>query len=179
MTVINRRSFMSLAGATVAVSAPAVASEPGTLDIPDAPEVTVTLPATVEQYFWGRFGLRPYTGDEYRYAADDDVPQNGAYRGVSWWWRDITIPASAKGKRVLLHIRGARLRAEVFLNEQLVGYSIMSELPIDCDLTAAMKPGQTNKLAIRITNPGGPAPSPPIWRWHSVNLLKRASRKLR
>ncbi|GGZ44558.1 sugar-binding domain-containing protein [Asticcacaulis endophyticus] len=119
------------------------------------PEVTVTLPATVEQYFWGRFGLRPYTGDEYRYAADDDVPQNGAYRGVSWWWRDITIPTSAKGKHVRLHIRGARLRAEVFLNEQLVGYSIMSELPIDCDLTAAMKPGQTNRLAIRITNPGG------------------------
>ena len=28
------------------------------------PEVTVTLPATVEQHFWGRFGLRPYTGDE-------------------------------------------------------------------------------------------------------------------
>ncbi|MFP1131230.1 twin-arginine translocation signal domain-containing protein, partial [Asticcacaulis sp. W401b] len=32
------------------------------------PEATVTLPATVEQHFWGRFGLRPYTGDEYRYA---------------------------------------------------------------------------------------------------------------
>jgi hypothetical protein len=119
------------------------------------PEVTVTLPATVEQHFWGRFGLRPYTGDEYRYAEDDDMPQNGAYRGVSWWWRNIDIPASAKGKRVLLHIRGARLRAEVFLNEQLVGYSIMSELPLDCDLTAAMKPGAPNRLAIRITNPGG------------------------
>ena len=119
------------------------------------PEATVTLPATVEQHFWGRFGLRPYTGDEYRYAEDDDVPQNGAWRGVSWWWRNIDIPANAKGKRVLLHIRGARLRAEVFLNEQLVGYSIMSELPFDCDLTKAMKPGQANRLAIRITNPGG------------------------
>lgn len=119
------------------------------------PEVTVTLPATVEQHFWGRFGLRPYTGDEYRYAEDDDVPQNGAYCGVSWWWRNIDIPANAKGKRLLLHIRGARLRAEVFLNEQLVGYSIMSELPFDCDLTHAMKPGHANRLAVRITNPGG------------------------
>lgn len=119
------------------------------------PEATVTLPATVEQHFWGRFGLRPYTGDEYRYAEDDPVPQNGAYRGVSWWWREITIPASTKGQRVLLHIRGARLRAEVFLNEKLVGYSILSEQPFDCDLTAAMAPGGTNRLAIRITNPGG------------------------
>ncbi len=117
--------------------------------------VTVTLPTTVEQHFWGKFGARPYTGDEYRYAEDDDVPRYGAYKGVSWWSRTIDIPASAKGKRVMLTLRGARLRAEVFLNEQLVGYSIMSELPLDCDLTRAMRPGQPNRLAIRITNPGG------------------------
>lgn len=119
------------------------------------PALLVTLPTTVEEHFWGANGLRPYTGDEYRYAEDDAVPQNGAYRGVSWWYREIDIPASARGKRVMLHIRGARLRAEVFLNERLVGYSIMSELPIHCDLTGAMKPGARNRLAIRITNPGG------------------------
>jgi hypothetical protein len=117
--------------------------------------LAVTLPTTVEEHFWGRFGERPYTADEYRYAEDDPVPQNGAVPGVSWWWKAIDIPASAQGQQVWLHIRGARMRAEVFLNEVLVGYSIMSELPIDCDLTAAMKPGQPNRLAIRITNPGG------------------------
>lgn len=120
-----------------------------------AQALAVTLPTTVEEHHWGAFGQRPYTGDEYRYAEDDPVPQNGAYRGVSWWYREIDIPASAAGRRVLLHIRGARLRAEIFLNERLVGYSIMSELPIHCDLTAAMKPGARNRLAIRITNPGG------------------------
>ncbi|MCW3847390.1 twin-arginine translocation signal domain-containing protein [Sphingomonas sp. LB-2] len=120
-----------------------------------AKALAVTLPTTVEEHFWGAFGERSYTGDEYRYAEDDAVPQNGAYRGVSWWYREIDIPASARGKRVMLHIRGARLRAEVFLNERLVGYSIMSELPIHCDLTQAMRPGQANRLAIRITNPGG------------------------
>lgn len=125
----------------------------GALSSPDA--VAVTLPTTVEQHLWGKFGARPYGADEYRYAEDDDVPQYGAYKGVSWWSKAIDIPASAKGKRVRLNIRGARLRAEVFLNEQLVGYSILSELPIDCDLTAAMRPGQSNRLAIRITNPGG------------------------
>jgi hypothetical protein len=117
--------------------------------------LAVTLPATVEEHMWGKFGLRPYTGDEYRYAEDDAIPQNGAYRGVSWWSRAIDIPASAKGKRVVLHIRGARLRAEVFLNRKLVGYSIMEELPFECDLTEAMAPGGANRLDIRITNPGG------------------------
>ena len=127
----------------------------------DAEGIPVTLPGTVEQHFWGKFGAgddgkpRPYTPDEYRYAADDPVPQNGAYFGVSWWSRSIEIPLSMKAKRIFLHIRGAHLRAEVYLNQKLVGYSIMEELPFEADLTAAANPGGENQLAIRITNPFG------------------------
>ncbi len=130
----------------------------------------VTLPTTVEQHYWGKYGAgsdgkpRPYTPDEYRYAAhaknaaapaDDDVPQNGAYFGVSWWGREIEIPEEMRGKRIFLHIRGARLRAEVYLNRKLVGYSIMEELPFECDLTNAAEPGGFNLIAIRLTNPFG------------------------
>jgi hypothetical protein len=129
----------------------------------------VTLPTSVEQHFWGKYGAgadgkpRPYTPEEYRYAAtdppkppaDDSVPQNGAYFGVSWWFRPIDIPLSMKAKRIFLHIRGAHLRAEVYLNQKLVGYSIMEELPFECDCTHAANPGGENVLAIRITNPFG------------------------
>jgi hypothetical protein len=127
----------------------------------DAAGIGVTLPSTVEQHFWGKYGAgvdgkpRAYTPDEYRYAADDPVPQNGAYFGVSWWWREIEIPESMAGKRIFLHVRGARLRAEVYLNQKLVGYSIMEELPFEAELTAAANPGGKNVLAIRITNPFG------------------------
>jgi hypothetical protein len=122
--------------------------------------INVTLPTTVEQHHWGHAfgnqpGSRPYTPEEYRYAADDPIPQNGAYLGVSWWGRQIRIPADWKGKRIFLHIRGARLRAEVFLNKKLVGYSIMEELPFECDLTHAADPGGLNLIAIRLTNPFG------------------------
>jgi beta-galactosidase len=130
--------------------------------------IPVTLPGTVEQHFWGKFGAgvnskpRPYTPDEYRYAADDPIPQNGAYFGVSWWWREIEIPAAMQGKRIFLHVRGAHLRAEVYLNEKLVGYSIMEELPFEAELTHAVRfsgaagaAGGKNVLAIRITNPFG------------------------
>ena len=134
----------------------------------------VTLPSTVEQHFWGRFGSRSYTPEEYRYAADDPVPQNGAYRGVSWWWREIDIPAAMLGRRILLHVRGARMRAEVYLNEKLVGYSIMEELPFECDLTAAALPGGKNTLSMRITNPGGRydwVDSGTV-RWGKVNVYR-------
>ncbi len=123
--------------------------------------IPVTLPGTVEQHFWGKFGAgadgkpRPYLPEEYRYAPDDPVPQNGAYFGVSWWWRKIEIPAEMAGKRIFLHVRGAHLRAEVYLNGKLVGYSILEELPFEAELTHAAKPGGKNVLAIRITNPFG------------------------
>lgn len=113
----------------------------------------VTLPATVEQFEWGRTGMRPYK-DEYKFETSDDEVKNGAYYGVSWWWREVEIPAAWAKQRVILHIRGARQRAEVFLNEKLVGYSIMEELPFECDLSGAAQSGK-NHLAIRITNPGG------------------------
>lgn len=129
----------------------------------------VVLPTSVEQHCWGKYGAgadgkpRAYTPEEYRYAAtnppvapaDDTVPQNGAYFGVSWFYRAIDIPKSMQGKRIFLHIRGAHLRAEVYLNGQLCGYSIMEELPFEADLTRAAKPGGENLLAIRITNPFG------------------------
>ena len=97
---------------------------------------------------------RPYTPEEYRYAADDHIPQNGAYFGVSWFQAD-RHPRRLNGKRIFLHIRGAHLRAEVYLNQKLVGYSIMEELPFECDCTDAANPGGLNVLAIRITNPFG------------------------
>ena len=69
----------------------------------------------------------------------------------------LTFLAVLQGKRIFLHVRAARQRAEVYLNHQLVGYSIMEELPFECDVTAAARPGAANQLAIRITNPGWPA----------------------
>ena len=116
----------------------------------------VSLPGTVEEYFWGRFGLRHYTDDEYFYAKKGDQQvMNGNYLGVSWWWREIVVPASFTNKIVQLHIRGARQRAEVFVNRQLVGYDIIAETSFSCDISKAIRPGEANQIAIRITNPGG------------------------
>jgi beta-galactosidase len=101
---------------------------------------SIQLPTTVEEHFWGTFGKRSYEPLEYFYAIDksnpikdDDVPQNGAYRGVSWFYRPLDIPAAMQGRRILLDIRAARMRAEVYLNGKLIGSSIMEELPFTCD----------------------------------------------
>ena len=117
--------------------------------------VVVTLPSTVEQHFWGQFGMRPYTKNEYNFAGQDSDVKNGNYLGVSWWWHDVKAPASFGGKLVLLHVRGARQRAEIYVNGQLVGYDMIAETAFDCDVTKALRAGEVNRIAIRITNPGG------------------------
>ncbi|GAB4367005.1 MAG: hypothetical protein Kow0042_07300 [Calditrichia bacterium] len=116
--------------------------------------IEITLPTTVEEHFWGAFGYRDYGTDCY-FQSGIDQAKNGNYRGVSWWWRTVDLPANLKGKKLILHIRGARLRAEVYWNRQLVGYHIITETSFTCDITPAARPGETNLLAIRITNPGG------------------------
>jgi len=116
--------------------------------------IEVTLPSTVEEHFWGRFGFRDYK-DEYWFEKEDNQVKNGNYLGVSWWWKQVKIPESFKDKLVLLRIRGARLLAEVYLNRQLVGYNIINEASFECDLSQAARFGEKNLLAIRITNPGG------------------------
>jgi len=120
---------------------------------PDAAK-TVTLPATVEQFYWGANGLRPYKG-AYFYEDRDPAPKNGNYIGVSWWWRAINVPKSFQGKTAILHIRGAKQLAEIYVNQKLVGYNMLAETAFDCDVTSALKPDAENTIAVRITNPGG------------------------
>ncbi len=116
--------------------------------------ISVTLPATVEEYYWGKFGFRPYK-NAYYFEDDDNQVKNGNYLGVSWWWKWVDIPNDFKNKTVILHLRGARLRAEIYVNKKLVGYNIINEVSYDCNISKAIIPGKKNLLAIRITNPGG------------------------
>jgi hypothetical protein len=99
--------------------------------------VDVRLPAIVEEYL---------TPDG---KADTYMP------GVYWFWKDLDIPKSYSCKTVRLNIESSRLRTEVFVNKQLTGYDIVGDIPYSCDLTGALRYGETNRIAIRITNPGG------------------------
>jgi beta-galactosidase len=132
--------------------------------------LTVTLPSTVEEHLWGAGGFRPYANGEYVYESEDSTVRNGSYTGVSWWVRDIDLPRGMKGKNVTLFIRGARLRAEVYWNRQLVGYHLIGETSFTCDVSSAIRSGMKNRLAVRITNPGGRLD------WVDTELMKWGSR---
>ncbi len=101
----------------------------------------VQLPATVEQHYWGSNG--------------STAGVNGNYLGVSWFVTNINIPVAAKGKRIALHFDAVRFRAEIFVNEKLVGYDLVNSTPFEADITAVVRYGANNQIAVRITDPNG------------------------
>jgi hypothetical protein len=113
--------------------------------------IGVSLPATVEEYYFGRPPAR--TASSTRPA--DVVAAEGNYLGVSWWYRPFATPEMRPQERLIFHFPAGRLRSEVYVNGKLVGYSIISEAPFTADATDAINPNGPNVLAVRITNPGG------------------------
>ena len=100
-----------------------------------------TIPATVEQYFWGQNG--------------NDFGVAGNYVGVSWFSTEIDVPATWEGKRVVINFESARLRAEVYINGKIAGYDIINGTPFSVDVTEFVNYGSKNKLDVRITDPNG------------------------
>jgi beta-galactosidase len=103
--------------------------------------IITKLPATVEQFYWG------LNGNTYGVA--------GNYLGVSWFTTNTDIPATLKGKRIILNFESVRFRAEVFVNRKLVGYDLVNGTPFDVDITNAVAYGKLNEITVRITDPNG------------------------
>jgi beta-galactosidase len=103
--------------------------------------IDIMIPATVEEYYWGKNGSRfGITGD---------------YTGVSWFTTSIVLPSEWKGKRIALDFESVRMRAEIYVNEKLAGYDLINGTPFSVDITDVVKWGEPNFLAVRITDPNG------------------------
>ncbi len=96
----------------------------------------VSVPMTIDEYFFD--GINTTT-----------------YEGVSWVWRSFTAPEDLDGKLLFLNVAKARMRAEVFINERLAAYDIIGETPFSFEVSRFIKAGEENRIAVRLTNPGG------------------------
>ncbi len=114
------------------------------LNSPNA--VDVSVPGTAEQY------LQKISGPA------------GDITGITWWYRNISIPKTNKAGKIILRFESARYRSEVFVNQQLVGYDFIGNTPFEVDISNAVKSGQTAQLAVRITDPDG------IFDWKDNNI---------
>lgn len=109
---------------------------------------SVVVPGTVEQYFTDMSALeKDYTIDPKEFW----IP----LQGVSWWSRTIKVDQDLTGKRVFLRFSALRFQAEIYLNHELIACDSACDTEFTLDVTGKLKKGDTAKLDIRITNPGG------------------------
>ena len=76
------------------------------------------------------------------------------YHGVAWYWKEFTAPANPHDQgRFVLRFWAVDHLAEVWVNGVRIGQHEGSEDPFEFDVTDALKPGMTNRLAVRVLNP--------------------------
>lgn len=76
------------------------------------------------------------------------------YHGVAWYWKEFEAPANPEpGGRALLRFWQVDYKADVWLNDAAVGSHEGGESPFVLDVTGVLKPGRTNRLAVRVLNP--------------------------
>jgi len=77
-----------------------------------------------------------------------------AYHGVAWYWRDFQVGANPNPRgRFLLRFWGVDYKGEVWLNGAKVGEHEGGETPFVLDVTEALRPNGSNRLAVRVLNP--------------------------
>ena len=76
------------------------------------------------------------------------------YHGVAWYWRDFTAPQLPREPaRHLLRFWAVDYKADVWLNGVAVGSHEGGESPFVIDVSKAIRPGQSNRLTVRVLNP--------------------------
>ncbi len=73
-----------------------------------------------------------------------------------WYRNEFKAPASIAGRRLALTFQGINYKAAVWLNGQSLGTITGAFIRGIFDVTAVLKPGQTNVLAVRVSPPPHP-----------------------
>jgi hypothetical protein len=93
---------------------------------------------------------------EYIHAEDYKSPfwltPNRHYVGAAWYQRRICVPRDWQGKRITLTLERPHWETTVWIDQSRIGTQDGLGIAHIYDLTSTIKPGQTQRLTIRIDN---------------------------
>ncbi|MDT4994541.1 MAG: beta-galactosidase [Actinoplanes sp.] len=85
-------------------------------------------------------------------AADGADGGNNYYRGIGWYRRHYSVPASFAGRQLYLQFAGVNQVADVWVNGVSLGQHRGGYARFRFNATAAFKVGQDNVIAVKVTN---------------------------
>jgi beta-galactosidase/beta-glucuronidase len=77
-----------------------------------------------------------------------------------WYQRSVSMPATFKNKRVLLHFGAVDWLCDVFINGKKVGTHQGGYDPFSIDITSALNKSGNQQLAVRVWDPSDEGPQP-------------------
>ena len=93
------------------------------------------------------YGYPHYTNVAYPFPVDP--PRVPAENATGSYRREVCVPESWKGQRIVLAFQGVDSAFHVWINGKEAGFSKGSRLPSEFDVTTLVKPGK-NTLAVRV-----------------------------
>lgn len=113
-----------------------------------------TLPPLPPDKFISDKGLT--FGRPTNYASEDfclmHLQQRFSYVGPAWYYRDVYIPKRWAGKDIELVLERVIWKSDVWVNGQYIGAQNSLTTPHDCEIAAALKPGERNRITICVDN---------------------------
>jgi beta-galactosidase/beta-glucuronidase len=79
---------------------------------------------------------------------------------ILWYRNIITIPATMKGKQILLHFGAVDWQTEVFVNGKSIGTHEGGFDPFSFNITSFLNKGNTQEIKIRVWDPTEDGPQP-------------------
>lgn len=83
------------------------------------------------------------------------------YLGLAWYWHEVWVPASWRGRRVFLRLGSANYAAKVWVNGRLVAQHLGGHLPFVADISSQVAWDRQNVIAISVENKQLPNRVPP------------------
>jgi len=101
-------------------------------------------------------GWKPVSTTRPFYVQGYEDAQGHPYIGHIWYRLKVDVPASAKGKKVILYAPVVETEAWCWVNGQYVGHRPYQEAyvrpaPMEFDVTDMIRPGETNVIAVRVS----------------------------
>jgi beta-galactosidase len=109
----------------------------------------------------------PGTRSPFDPSAISQVSGGFTTGGTGWYRKSFDVPASLKGRRVVVEFDGVYMNSEVWLNGQRLGEHPYGYTSFWFDLTDKVKFGGANTLAVKVKNEGENS------RWYSGSGIYR------
>ncbi len=99
------------------------------------------------------------------------------FEGSAWYDREVNAPAEWQGKKIDLVFEGSVIYTTAYVNGTKVGDMASMDTPFRFDITHALRPGQRNRITVRVANLNPDADRANADRWSEprgcLHLLTR------